>query len=188
MAIRESIKNNKENFHGTKHYYQNGKEKENYLNLDTSLPMLSMYISSKAARVYCGTLDSSGNMNGNGNIFYFSFDTEDYYYANGEWKSNELAAGTAFKQESITTTSGNDWIFTYSGNIEDDMFHGDINFTWQKPDGSQYDNATIHAEHGTLDCLWEIADGYVYAQGNNSSRYWYKYSMTDLKGYTYRIY
>lgn len=93
---------------------------------------------------------------GNGKTVWFSLSTaENYYYADGEWSGITLSSGNAFKQIFITDTNEDNWIFTYSGNIENDSFHGDINITWQKPDGSQYDSATVHAEHGTLDYLWK---------------------------------
>ena len=185
MAIREYMVNNQEDFlYG---FYQKGKFDSNWNDFDLTSPILKVASPSNSPYVYYGNLASTGSRDGNGKTVWFSFSTaEDYYYADGEWNGTTLSSGNAFKQELITTSDGNDWIFTYSGSIENDMFHGDINFTWQKPDGSQYDSAVIHAEHGTLDCLWQEGDSYVYAQ-SSSGLYWRKNSMDGLKGYSYKI-
>lgn len=148
---------------------------------------LTSFSNSNAVCVHYGTYASNGRRSGNGKTVWFSLSTaENYYYADGEWNGTTLSSGNAFKQIFITDTNEDNWIFTYSGNIENDSFHGDINITWQKPDGSQYDSATVHAEHGTLDYLWEEGGKYVYAQGS-SGWYWSSSTMDGLKGYTYRI-
>lgn len=183
MAIREYMINNQGDF--SYGYYQKGKFSADFSNLDLTAPMLKLYTSSDVMFLYCGTFTSHGNRDGNGKVVWFSLSTdENYYYAEGEWSGTTLSSGNAFKQELLTTSRDSDWILTYSGNIKNDMFHGDINFTWQKPDGSQYDSAVIHAEYGTLDCLWQEGEKYVYAQGS-SGLYWSTNSVHGLDGYTY---
>lgn len=187
MAIREYMVNNQgELLYG---FYQKGKYDNDCNNLDLTSPMLKLTSPSNSNAVYVhyGTYASNRRRSGNGKTVWFSLSTaENYYYADGEWSGITLSSGNAFKQIFITDTNEDNWIFTYSGNIENDSFHGDINITWQKPDGSQYDSATVHAEHGTLDYLWKEGGKYVYAQGS-SGWYWSSSTMDGLKGYTYRI-
>ena len=181
MAIREYMVNNQgELLYG---FYQKGIFDSDCNNFDLTSPILKIASPSNSPYIYYGTCASDGNREGNGKTICFSlYAAEKYYYANGMWKNNRLSSGNAFKQD-----LQNDWVFTYSGNIENDMFHGDIDFTWQKTDGSQYDSTTLHAEHGTLDCLWKEENSYVYAQGS-SGQYWKKSYVDGLKGYTYKFY
>ena len=188
MAIREYMITNQDNLlYG---FYQKGYFSADFNDLDLTSPMLKLnsFSNSTAIYIYCGTFSSEAERNGNGKALYFSLSTaEEYYCADGEWSGTTLSSGSAFKQELITTFDGTDWLLTFSGNIENDMFHGDINLTWQKLDGSQYDSTTIHAEHGTLDCLSEEPHKYVYARGNNSGMSWSKSSKNGLKGHSYKI-
>ena len=141
MAIREYIINNQIDF--LFWYYQNGKFSTDYNDLDLTLPILKLtsLSNSKAMYIYYGTVASAGDRYGNGKTVWFSRSTaENYYYATGEWNKTTLSSGNAFKQELITTSDGNDWIFTYSGSIKNNMFYGDINITQTNLDGSPYKN------------------------------------------------
>ena len=168
-------------------FYQNG-EIGPLANFDKSLPVLRI-----STIIYADNITISQGIYGSDSPNIFSgkkinifFNTGNYYYIDGIWK-NGMVSGTAIKREAVTTTSGDSWIFTYTGNIENNMFHGDITFSWQKPDGSESDSDIIHAEHGTLDCLWEENGKYVYAQGS-SGVYWFKDSLKGLEGYSYELY
>ena len=139
MAIREDLKNNKEDFfHG---FYQNGKYNTQYKNFDLSQPVLKIYANNTYTSVYYGTLNSYGQYQGNGKEFHFLFENGSYYHAEGEWQGFTLSSGNAFSQKYITSSDGSDFFIIYSGGIKNDMFYGDINISQTSLDGSQYSNS-----------------------------------------------
>ena len=154
------------------YYYQNGQK------LDEIAEGSGMILSTYG--VYAGDVQDS-QRNGNGKQFgiYADSDTQ-YTVTEGVWSGDAANGQCTYSEYREVDSNGEEWNWTYSGNVSGNLFNGDIAISWSHPDGSDADSGTAHAENGTFSCIREEAGSqYVYVEGG-SGRYWFYTSADDL--------
>ena len=95
----------------------------------------------------------------------------------GVWSGDAANGQCTYSKYREVDSNGEEWNWTYSGNVSGNLFNGDIAISWSHPDGSDADSGTAHAENGTFSCIREEAGShYVYVEG--SGHYWF-YTSAD---------
>ena len=87
-----------------------------------------------------------------------------------------------YREFSRKDSAGDTWNWSWTGNMTDNLFDGNITVSWSRTDGSEKDTGMIHAENGTFPCIRKEGNSaYVYLEGTSTDRYWMVSSEDDLK-------
>lgn len=153
------------------YYYQNGQK------LDEITEGSGMILST--AGVYTGDIQDS-QRNGNGKQFgvYDDSDTQ-YTVTEGVWSGDVANGQCTFSSYAIPYSINGEWSewnWTYTGNVTNNLFNGDITVNWSRTDGSEADVGTAHADNGTWSSIREESgqEGteYVFLEGTQTNVYW----------------
>ena len=132
--------------------------------------------------VYVGEIRDN-ERSGEGRQFgaYSDSDTE-YTVSDGTWSENMANGQCTYREFSRKDSAGDTWNWSWTGNMTDNLFDGNITVSWSRTDGSEKDTGMIHAENGTFPCIRKEGNSaYVYLEGTSTDRYWMVSSEDDLK-------
>lgn len=127
---------------------------------------VGMILSSRG--VYVGEI-TNNQRSGSGKQFgIWSNSAEDnsYTVTTGQWQNNK-ANGQCTYEKRYLGNSIKDRIYT--GNVTDNLFHGDITVTWWH-NGAQY-SGVAHAENGTWNLIRQEGDKWIFVESSSGSSY-----------------
>ena len=126
--------------------------------------------------VYVGEIIDS-QRSGSGKQFgTYSNSDSAYEVTEGQWSGDKANGQCTYIREDPANIQ---WGETIVGNVTDNLWNGDLTYTWTSSDGVT-DSYAVHAEAGTYSCI-RIEDGnYVFGE-SESGRYIFYPTEEDLK-------